>query len=659
MGKIISILQDNMMQYATYTIHDRALISVEDGLKPVHRRILWTMNLEKATKFTKCGNITGQVFKVHPHGNTYKTLVNMVQEDKQNHPLIVGKGNFAQHTSKELQPAAERYTECKLSDIGLSMLSGVKKNTVNMIPNYDGTMLIPEYLPVKFPSALCYTSSGMAVGMSSSIPSFNLKEVCQATIDYLTKGTKTYLKPDFATGGFLVEDEDAIRNMNENGKGTVTLLSKYHIEKNVIVVTEIPYTTTREAIINKVVELVKVGKLKEISNIKDLTGLEGMRIEITCKRGINPKDIIPKLYALTPMKSTYSADMNVLYKGHPMLLGVYDIIDKWVEFRTECIKNAIRHEISEGEKELNLLEGLRKILLDIDKTIHIIRHEDVKTLKKTFDLNNEQAEYVYNLRLKAISEKNIHKQIKDIDAKEKRVEKLRKVVDNNKAIMKMIVKELEEVSEEFGRERRTECLVYNDNYKETKTIKKEDIIEDYACRIIFTNEGYLKKTRLVGCRGENKLKSGDYIIQDFECNNSDELVIFAEDMNCYKFKVNDIEECKWGEFGTFMPGVLGVKTINLCYISKNIKYITIVYADRISKIDADAYRTTTNRKKLANSLYNTDVKHVFTSEKDFKLTLKTNKKDYVLDTSEYTCKKSRDTQGVKVLRNNECEKIRL
>lgn len=659
MNKITDILKDNMMQYATYTIHDRALVSVEDAMKPVHRRILWTMNLEKATKFTKSGNITGQVFKVHPHGNTYRTLVNMTQEDKQNHPLIIGKGNFAQHTSKELQPAAERYTECKLSDISLTMLSGIKKKMVNMIPNYDGTMLIPEYLPVKFPAVLCYSSSGMAVGMSSSIPSFNLKEVCDATINYLTEGKKEYLVPDFATGGYIVKNDEVIENINENGKGTITLLSKYHIEKNVIVITEIPYSTTREAIIDKIVENVKNNKLKEVSNIKDLTGLEGMRIEITCKRGVNPEDVIPKLYALTPMKSTYSADMNVLSEGHPMVLGVYEMIDKWTTFRKKCIKNALTYEIQEKEKELILLYGLKKILLDVDKAIHIIRFSDVTELKKVFGLTDEQAEYVYNLRLKSISEDNIHKQIKDIDEKEKMLEKLKKIVKNDKAIIKMIIKELTEVSKTFGKPRKTQVIEYENKYVETKTVKKEKIIDDYACRIIFTEQGYLKKVKLVGCKGENKIKPDDSIIQDFECRNSDEIVIFAEDKNCYKFKVSDISECKFAEFGTYMPGVLSVKTLDLCYITPKTKYVVIVYKDRVAKIDIDAYKTTTNRRKLANSLFDTEINHVYTLEDDVITTLKTNKKDYELDTSKFICKKTRNTQGVKVLNNNTFMKVRL
>ena len=659
MNKITDILKDNMMQYATYTIHDRALVSVEDAMKPVHRRILWTMNLEKATKFTKSGNITGQVFKVHPHGNTYKTLVNMTQEDKQNHPLIIGKGNFAQHTSKELQPAAERYTECKLSDISLTMLSGIKKKMVNMIPNYDGTMLIPEYLPVKFPAVLCYSSSGMAVGMSSSIPSFNLKEVCDATINYLTEGKKEYLVPDFATGGYIVKNDDVIKNINEKGKGTITLLSKYHIEKNTIVITEIPYSTTREAIIDKVVENVKNNKLKEISNIKDLTGLKGMRIEITCKRGVNPEDVIPKLYALTPMKSTYSADMNVLSEGHPMVLGVYEMIDKWTTFRKKCIKNALTYEIQEKEKELILLYGLKKILLDVDKAIHIIRFSDTSELKEVFDLTDEQAEYVYNLRLKYISEDNIHKQIKDMDDKEKTLEKLKKIVNNDKAIIKMIIKELTEISKTYGKSRKTQVIEYESNYVKTKTVKKEKIIDDYACRIIFTEQGYLKKVKLVGCKGENKIKPDDAVIQDFECRNSDEIVIFAEDKNCYKFKVSDLSECKFGEFGTYMPGLLKLKTLNLCCITPKAKYVVIVYKDRIAKIDIDAYKTTTYRRKLANSLFDTEINYVYTLENDIKTTLQTNKKDYELDTSKLICKKSRDTQGVKVLNNNTFIKVRL
>ena len=659
MNKITDILKNNMMEYATYTIHDRALPSVEDAMKPIHRKIMWTMYEAKITKLTKSANVTGLVMKYSPHGDCYKTVVNMVQSDRQNHPLIIGKGNFGQKTSKDLQPAASRYSEIKLSDIALDMMKGLNKKMVNFVPNYDNTRTQPEYLPVKFPAVLCYSSSGMAVGMSSSIPSFNLKEVCDATINYLTEGKKEYLVPDFATGGYIVKNDEVIENINENGKGTITLLSKYHIEKNVIVITEIPYSTTREAIIDKIVENVKNNKLKEVSNIKDLTGLEGMRIEITCKRGVNPEDVIPKLYALTPMKSTYSADMNVLSEGHPMVLGVYEMIDKWTTFRKKCIKNALTYEIQEKEKELILLYGLKKILLDVDKAIHIIRFSDVTELKKVFDLTDEQAEYVYNLRLKSISEDNIHKQIKDIDEKEKMLEKLKKIVKNDKAIVKMIIKDLTEISKTFGKPRKTQVIEYENNYVETKAVKKEKIIDDYACRIIFTEQGYLKKVKLVGCKGENKIKPDDVIIQDFECRNSDEIVLFAEDKNCYKFKVSDLSECKFGEFGTYMPGVLKVKTLNLCYITPKTKYVVIVYKDRIAKIDIDVYRTTTNRRKLANSLFDTEINHICTLENDIKITLQTNKKDYELDTSKLICKKSRNTQGVKVLNNNTFIKVRL
>lgn len=659
MNRITDILKNNMMEYATYTIHDRALPSVEDAVKPIHRRILWTMYEAKITKFTKSANVTGLVMKYSPHGDCYKTVVNMVQCDRQNHPLIIGKGNFGQKTSKDLQPAASRYSEIKLSDIALDMMKGLNKKMVNFVPNYDNTRTQPEYLPVKFPAVLCYSSSGMAVGMSSSIPSFNLSEVCNATINYLTEGKKEYLIPDFATGGYIVKNDEVIKNINENGKGTITLLSKYHIEKNTIVITEIPYSTTREAIIDKVVENVKNNKLKEVSNIKDLTGLDGMRIEITCKRGTNPEDVIPKLYALTPMKSTYSADMNVLCQGHPMVLGVYEMIEKWSNFRKECIKNALTFEIQEKEKELVLLYGLKKILLDVDKTIQIIRFGNTDELKREFDLTDEQAEYVYNLKLKSISEDNIHKQIKDIDDKERTLKKLKRIVNNDNAIIKMMIKELTEISEKFGKPRKTQVMEFENKYVETKSVKREDIVDDYACRIIFTEQGYLKKVKLVGCKGENKVKPDDVIIQDFECRNTDEIVIFAEDKNCYKFKVSDISECRFGEFGTYMPGVLKVKTLNLCYITPKSKYVVIVYNDRIAKIDIDAYKTTTNRRKLANSLFDIEINAIYTIEEDVKIKLKTTKKDYDLDTSEFICKKSRNTQGVKILKNASFEKVRL
>ena len=284
MKNLVNILKDNIAEYSGYIITDRVLPNVEDGLKPSQLRILWTMNVTKATKLTKCGNVTGNVFKYHPHGNTYSTLVNMTQKDKQNVPYIVGKGNFGQHTSRDLQCAAERYTECKLSDLSIEMLEGVKGNTVEFVDNYDGTLKIPRYLPTKFPSVLAFANSGIALGMSSSIPSFNINELCNATIKYLETGEKELLYPDFATGGYIIKDNSSFKDICETGKGSVRLRGKCEIDGNSILIKEIPYTTTREAIIDKIISLVKEGKLPEISSVKDLTGIKGLCVDIQCKR---------------------------------------------------------------------------------------------------------------------------------------------------------------------------------------------------------------------------------------------------------------------------------------------------------------------------------------------------------------------------------------
>lgn len=653
MNRITDIITENMMNYSAYVITDRVIPSVEDGLKPVHRRIIWTMLEKNALKFTKSANIVGATMEYHPHGSTYSTIVNMVQTDSQNIPLIVGKGNFAQHTSREMSPAADRYTEVRLSDMSLSMLEGVKKQMVEFIPNYDNTKKIPKYLPTKFPSILCYATTGIGVGMSTSIPSYNINEVCDATIEYLATNKKTILLPDFATGGSIVEDKEALANIINRGKGTIRLRAKCEVEKNTIKITEIPYSTTREDIINKIIELVKDKKINEISDIKDLTGKKGLLIEITCKRGSNADLVLQKLYKISPLESTFSANMNVLHNGKPYLLGFYEIIDRWYEFRKICVKNSLKHNIDKLEAELHLLRGLRNVLLDIDKAIDIIRNSKNPELEisKYFNVDSVQSEYICNIKLKNINKNHIISQLKNIKEKEELLSTSKLNMEDETFIKRFIIEGIKEVKEKFATKRRTEIIKLLPEKKVDKM--EETMTNNYDVVVILTKEGYFKKLK-TNSRSDNKIKQGDKILYTFNAKNNDEVVFFGEDLNCYKFKLRDLEENKLNTLGVYIPNIINTKCLGMTIIDNKNKYVIMVYKDRIAKIKTDSYKTSANRRMLKNSLYSKDLVYIHTLTKDETLKLCTKKgKIKEVDTRSLTVKSARDSQGIKMLGKDE------
>ena len=663
MKNLVNILKDNIAEYSGYIITDRVLPNVEDGLKPSQLRILWTMNVEKATKLTKSGNITGNVFKYHPHGNTYSTLVNMTQKDKQNVPYIVGKGNFGQHTSRDLQCAAERYTECKLSDLSIEMLDGIKGNTVEFVDNFDGTLKIPKYLPTKFPSVLAFANSGIALGMSSSIPSFNISELCSATIKYLKTGEKELLYPDFATGGYIIKDESTFKDICETGKGSIRLRGKCEIDGNSILIKEIPYTTTREAIIDKIISLVKEGKLPEITSVKDLTGIKGLCVDIQCKRGTDKDLLIEKLYKFTPLESSYSANMNVLVDGKPRLLGVYGMVDEWYKFRVKCLKNNLKYEMDKLEKELHLLHGLEKVLLDIDLAIDIIRNAEESELhfklNKAFGLDEKQAEYVCGIKLRNINKDYIQKQLKEINGKYDLLDRYKKVYNSESLLQQQVIKGLEATIKKHGvnAPRKTELIEVQAT---TSVNVPSEIVENYNVKVILTKEGYFKKVRLNACKGENKLKDNDEVIFEYDCKNTDEIVFLGDDLNAHKFKIHEFEDMKLNTFGLYMVNQLDkVKPLNAFVIGDN-KYLLITYKERMAKIHMESYVTTTNRRKLKNSLLNTDIVDVMTLKNDIDLEYTTKKgKVKQINTTELLPKGKRDTQGVKMVGKDEIIKVNI
>lgn len=653
MNKITNIITENIMNYSAYIITGRVIPSIEDGLKPIHRRILWTMYENKIFKFNKSKNVTGMVMRYSPHGDCYDAMVNMVQVDNQNLPFIIGKGSFGQHTSRNMAPAADRYTEVKLSDVALYMLDGVKNNMVEFIPNYDDTRQIPKYLPSKFPSILCYATTGIGVGMATNIPSYNIGEVCDATIEYLESNKKVILSPDFATGANIIQDKQAFSNIINTGKGTIKLRAKCEIVKNVIQVTEIPYTTTREDIISKVVTLAKEKKLPEIANIEDLTDKNGLLIDITCKRNTDPELVLQKLFKMTPLESTFSANMNVLYDGKPYLLGFYDIIDKWYEFRQNCIKNSLHYEVQKLQKELHIAYGLRTVLLDIDKTIEIIRYSQHPELdiSKHFNIDNIQAEYICNMKLKNINEDHIIKQSKDIEDKEALLKTIQHNIQDENYLKQQVIEGIKQTKHKFNKPRKTQ-LIEPPSTKVEKTIEQK-MIDKYPVTLTLTKDGYFKKFK-PNVKGENKLKPGDEILYTIQTCNSGEVVFYGDDLCCYKFNIHELEENKLNTLGVYIPNLIECGCLGMTVIDDYNQFVVMVYKNRVAKVDINSYKTTTNRKKLKNSLYSKELIYAHTLKQDTVLDLKTKKgKTKSIDTNKLNMKLKRDTQGTKILGKDE------
>lgn len=644
---IQNIINENMMEYSSYVIKHRAIPDIRDGMKPVYRRILWAMKQMGATNtFTKSFNVTGQVTKLHPHGDTYQTIVGLVQKDNNLTPFIDGKGSFGQRTSSELQAAAARYTEIKLSDLSIEMLNSTNSKVVNWIPNYDGSEFMPEVLAVKFPAVLHIAQSGIAVGMSCNIPSFNLVELNEAVIKYIKTGEKTILVPDFPTGGKILANQERFKEINETGKGSIRLRAKADIKGNIISITEIPYTTTREKIIEKIIELKKSSRLPEITEINDLTGLDGMEIEITAKRNVDMNLLLEKLYQLTPLESGFGSNINVLDNGLPREIGVWDIIQKWLEWRKDCVTKELKSEIETLEEKLHILHGLGKVLLDIDKAIEIIRHSSNinAVLMSYFDIDEAQAEYISNMKLKNINQDYIIKQMNDIKETEKIVSSKKEILNHDQLIYNLICDELEIVNKKYGQPRRTEIVNITEKVKQIMTkVKKE--VPNYAVKIIVTKEGYVKKIK-GNTNAQQKIKDGDEILHEFNSFNKDNLILFSG-TDAHIIKINSINEHKPSQLGDYYPTILGVKNIIAATISDDKhKFILALFDNhRIAKIDLSSFVTT--RKKLSNSLYDGGklIKMMtFEEECDMKFISK-NGKEKPFKTSDYAAKTKRNTQG--------------
>ena len=614
--KIVDTIENNFMPYAMSVIMSRAIPEI-DGFKPSHRKILYMMykmGLLTGAR-AKSAKIVGQVMQLNPHGDAaiYDTMVRLSKGyEALLHPYVDSKGNFGKAFSRDMMWAASRYTEAKLEKICAELFADIDKDTVDMVDNFDNSMKEPALLPVTFPSVLVNANTGIAVGMASSICSFNLEEVCKTTIELLRDPkfdvSETLKAPDFAGGGLLVYDKVAMDEIYNTGRGSFKVRARYSFDKSnsCIEITEIPPTTTSEAIIDKVIEKVKAGSLREISDIRDETDLSGLKITIDVKRGTDPDKLMKKLYASTPLQDSFSCNFNVLINGMPRVLGVRELLGEWIEFRSGCVRRRTAFDLKRATDRLHLLRGLEKILLDIDKAISIIRNteeesEVVPNLMIGFRIDKIQAEYVAEIKLRHLNKEYILKRLQDIDRLEEAIKDLNDILENPKRIKQIIIYELKEVVKKYAKPRKTE-IIYSVELEE-ETVEPD--IPEYPVTVFFTKGGYFKKITPLSLRmsSTQKLKDGDEIAQTVETTNSAELLFFTNKCQVYKSRACDFDDTKASVLGDYVAAKLemeeGELPVYMAVTSDYSGYMMFFFENgKAAKVSLDAYRTVTKRKKL-------------------------------------------------------------
>ncbi len=630
--RITDTLETNYMPYAMSVIVSRAIPEI-DGFKPAHRKLLYTMykmGLLRGNR-TKSANVVGQTMKLNPHGDQtiYDTMVRLTRGNEALlHPFIDSKGNMGKQYSRDMQYAAPRYTEVRLDAFAAEIFNGIEHDTVDFVPNYDGTLEEPTLLPAAFPSVLVNANQGIAVGMASNICSFNLAEVCAATINYINDPTTDVLKvmpaPDFPGGGEIVYNLSDMRKIYETGRGSFRIRAKYRIDKknNLVEIYEIPYSTTAEAIIDGLVDLVKTGKIKDINDVRDETDLNGLKITIDCKRSTDYDVLMARLFKMTPLESSFSCNFNVLINGSPRVLGVKSLIAEWLVFRRLCVRREKTHELTEKEQRLHLLKGLEKILLDIDKAIAIIRQTEeeamvIPNLCKGFDIDQTQAEYVAEIRLRQLNREYILKRTKDISQLEKEIKDLNEILEKPRLLDKLIIADLERIADKYGQERKS-TLVDDEDIPE---ISKESLIEDYNLKVFLTNDGYLKKIALTSLRsaGDLKVKDNDFVVQEIDGTNRSLLFVYTTKANCYRISLHELEDNKPSDLGNYLANVLGFeKEESVLFVLLQDRNedetfsgeILVAFEDgRISRIAMSEYETKTKRTKLVKA-FNPNAKPV-------------------------------------------------
>ncbi len=616
---IISTIRENFMPYAMSVILSRAIPEI-DGFKPSHRKLLYTMykmGLLKGGR-TKSANIVGATMKLNPHGDAaiYDTMVRLSRGyEALLHPYVDSKGNFGKFYSRDMAWAASRYTEARLAPICNELFRDIDKDTVDFADNYDNTMKEPSLLPAVFPSVLVNTNTGIAVGMASNICSFNLKEICETTAALIRDPghdiKSTLPAPDFIGGCQILYDEKVINQVYETGRGSIRLRARYTYDKsqNCIDILSIPGTTTLEAIIEKIIDLAKQGKIKEIADVRDETGLDGLKITIDLKRGVNPDLLMAKLFKLTTLEDSYACNFNVLIGGSPRVLGVKALLEEWIAFRVECVRRRTFFDRTKKAERLHLLQGLAKILLDIDKAIRIIREteeeiEVVPNLMIGFGIDQTQAEYVAEIKLRHLNREYILKRTRDIEELEKEIAELDDILKSKARIKTIIVKELKAVAKEYGEPRRS-MIIYEDTVQYSE---EAEPVPDYPCTLFFTREGYFKKITPQSLRMSNvhNLKDGDEITQEIEFTNNCDLLFFSDKAQVYKAKAGDFSDTKASVLGEYVAAKLGMdEGENAVYMvaTKDYKGMMLFAFEngKAAKVPLEAYATKTNRKKLTGA----------------------------------------------------------
>ncbi len=661
-------LRTNYMPYAMSVIMSRAIPEI-DGLKPSHRKLLYTMykmNLLGQAR-TKSANIVGQTMRLNPHGDAaiYDTMARMSRGyEALLHPYVDSKGNFGKFYSRDMACAASRYTEAKLDSICKELFKDIDKDTVDFVDNYDNTMKEPTLLPVSFPNILVNSNTGIAVGMASSICSFNLKEICETAIEVLKNPDfdimQTVQAPDFPGGGQIVYDASAMRSVLTSGRGAIKVRSVWSYDKsaNCIDVTEIPPTTSSEAIVEKIIDLVKQGKIREISDIRDETGIDGLKITIDLKRGVDPDKLMAKLMKSTPLEDNFSANFNVLIGGVPKVLGVKEILEEWSAFRTECVKRRTYFDLNKKREKLHLLEGLEKILLDIDKAIKIVREtaeetEVVPNLMIGFGIDEIQAEYVAEIKLRHLNREYILKKTEEVSDLREEIAELEAVLKSKTKIRNIIIKELQTVIKTYGKERKS-TIIYAEDIEEVEEVEE---IPDYAVNLFFTKEGYFKKITPLSLRmgGEQKLKENDEIIEQIEATNNAEILFFTDKCQVYKTRASEFADTKASVLGEYVPAKVqmdeGESAIYMAVTSDYTGFMLFYFENgKAAKVAMSSYMTKTNRKKLINAYSDKSpiVLAVYLKEDCDILSTSSNGKSLIMNTAMLETKTTKNSGGVLV-----------
>ena len=666
---ITETLEQNYMPYAMSVIISRAIPEI-DGFKPSHRKLLYTMykmGLLNGSR-TKSANIVGQTMRLNPHGDAaiYETMVRLSKGyDALLTPFVDSKGNFGKVYSRDMSFAASRYTEAKLSPICAEIFRDIDQDTVEFVDNYDGSMKEPALLPTAFPNVLVSGNTGIAVGMASQICGFNLGEVCQTAIEFLQDPEcdifATMPAPDFSTGGEIVYDRAEMESIYNTGRGSFKVRSRWRYlpKENIIEIYEIPYSTTSEAIVDKVAELIKVGKIKEINDMRDETDLSGLKLAIDLKRGTDPEKLMQKLFKLTPLMDSFACNFNILIAGNPKVMGVREILGEWCAWRMECVRRRVYFDLSRKKEKLHLLKGLEQILLDIDKAISIIRNTELESevipnLMMGFGIDRVQAEYVAEIKLRNINREYILKRVSETEELEKAIAELEDTLKSRRKLKSIIISELRAIIKKYPSPRKT-GIVYASEIEE---YEETDTVEDYPVTVFLSNEGYIKKITPLSLRmsSEQKYKDGDGLKLSFEATNRTELLVFTDKQQVYKTKLSDFEDTKASALGTYLPSKLSmdegekVKAV-ICPGDYKKNLLLFFENGKAARLDTATYETKTNRKKLINAYSDkSPLAAVFMISEETNVAMfSSDGRAMVFNTSLLQLKTSRSTQGVAVM----------